>query len=299
MPGSFAPSPQGSLPYQSFDKFEHVLDYYHTQVERGNPVRLIDRATLGELFDKDYEAYALVSALRRLGAITLDGTPTETFWSLADPERRKVTLASVIRRVYPRIVEVAARPDVTRNQVEEALTREYKIHGSTRSKAAAFFIAASDYAGVPIAAHLAHGSVLGRTRRAGSLASEPPGLAGSVSTSENQRGVSATTRQEEPMMLPASVPSTEGANQVATRVLYHVQGLAPILPTNGKWTKARRDRWVQAVTAVLDAHIEVENPAEESSMTEKPAGAQAAANGFARPQVSSGWAGAVDGKGVR
>lgn len=66
----------------------------------------------------------------------------------------------------------------------------------------------------------------------------------------------------------AGPPKPDSTNEVAARILYHMEGLVAILPSKGKWPKRQRGRVVQAITALIDAHIEVEELAEEGTQKE-------------------------------
>jgi hypothetical protein len=52
-------------------------------------------------------------------------------------------------------------------------------------------------------------------------------------------------------------PKPEGNNQVDYRA---VSAIIQLLPTDGKWTKDKRDKWIQAVTAAVDLTVDIIEP---------------------------------------
>src|SRR5258708_13244171 len=200
-------SATGSIPVHSLDKLERVLDHVAQEVARGARPEHLDRAYLQELLPKSYDAYGVLSTLRRFGALNPNrNTRNDTLWRVADPRQRKATFADILRREYAPVLAVAEKPNATRQQIEEEITRQFNLHGSTRAKAAGFFIAACKYTGIPVAPEIARNAELGRLRRAGAPFSEQV-IPEDEPRAGSTHSTSAVTHQEETDMQLARAPS--------------------------------------------------------------------------------------------
>jgi hypothetical protein len=89
--------------------------------------------------------------LRFLGLMDDDGVPTAMLATLvnADDDQRRVLLGDLLRKAYPALFELDLTK-ATAAQFEQALGSNYNVSGSTRTKAARFFLSAAEYAGVPV-----------------------------------------------------------------------------------------------------------------------------------------------------
>jgi len=91
--------------------------------------------------------------LRSLGLIDEDSYATDTLIQLAkNPERRPELLASILRSKFPELT--ALNGSATRGQLEERMAGYGLSNADTRRKAIGFYLAAADYAGIPLSPHL-------------------------------------------------------------------------------------------------------------------------------------------------
>lgn len=142
---------QGSPPYATFSTFINFLNKLR---ETGVPSR-IDPSVFGNVSGS--VSYSIIPALKFLKLIDENGAPSEQFINLvnADDEARGALLKTIIEKGYVSLF----RPPLdltamTAGQFDEHIRQEYGASGSTVDKIAAFFIAASKMANIPISAHL-------------------------------------------------------------------------------------------------------------------------------------------------
>jgi hypothetical protein len=112
---------------------------------------------------------ALLGALRFLGLITVDGTPTSILHELAVPDEatRKKHLEAIIRERYADVFALNLTK-TTPALLEEKMGASYGVSGSTRDKAVRLFLAMLDYLEIPISPLFkrgGNGSVAGTPRR--------------------------------------------------------------------------------------------------------------------------------------
>jgi hypothetical protein len=98
-------------------------------------------------------SYSIIASLKSLKLIGPDGVPTQQFIDLvnADDEARKPRLRAAMVNAYPTLLD--GNFDITKatsGQFDEHLRDRYEAKGSTIDKVAAFFIAAANYADVPL-----------------------------------------------------------------------------------------------------------------------------------------------------
>jgi hypothetical protein len=116
----------------------------------------------------------LLAGLRFLGLISEDGTPTDDLSALAvtDEDARKSALNDILRTRYAALFAL----DLTKTtsaMLYDKMAEAYKVSGDTREKAVRWFLAAAQYAGVPLGRFLltskaASGGVPRKQRRNGS-----------------------------------------------------------------------------------------------------------------------------------
>jgi hypothetical protein len=91
--------------------------------------------------------------LRSLGLIEDDNRTTGTLAQLAkNPDRRPELLAGVLRGQFPDLA--ALNGNATRGELEEVMTAHGLTNADTRRKAIGFYLAAADYAGIPLSPFL-------------------------------------------------------------------------------------------------------------------------------------------------
>jgi hypothetical protein len=91
--------------------------------------------------------------LRSLGLIDDENRTTDVLAQLAkNPGRRPELLAGVLRGRFPDMV--ALNGNATRGELEEVMVAHGLTNADTRRKSMGFYLAAADYAGIPLSPHL-------------------------------------------------------------------------------------------------------------------------------------------------
>jgi hypothetical protein len=118
-----------------------------------------DPATLPPKIDRSYlttlsgstQTY-LLSALRSFELIGPEKEVTSALKELVkDPDGRPAMIADLLQRYYPHVVELG-KNNGTVLQLDDAF-RKYGLSGNTIRKAAAFYMHAAQYAGLPLSVH--------------------------------------------------------------------------------------------------------------------------------------------------
>lgn len=134
-------------PYVAWKTILNQLDRF----EPGMVPPRIDRSILNNL-SGGYRGQVM-SAFRNLGFIDSDGTVTTHFRALvANPEDRPNIIAGILRQRYPEAVKLAEE-NASYGDLEEAFRNNYGVSGSTLIKAITFYLAAANYANLPVSAH--------------------------------------------------------------------------------------------------------------------------------------------------
>jgi hypothetical protein len=119
----------------------------------------VDPATLPPQIDRSYlsrmsgtnQTY-LTSALRSFELIGPDKEVTPALKELVkNPDGRPAMIADLLRKYYPEVVELG-ESNGTVSQLDTALGK-YGLRGNTVRKAAAFYMHAAQYAGIPLSVH--------------------------------------------------------------------------------------------------------------------------------------------------
>jgi hypothetical protein len=97
----------------------------------------------------------LLAGLKFLALTTDDGKPTADLVALAtaDEKARKETLKRILEERYPALFDLDLTK-TTSSLLYEKMAESYNVNGETREKAVRFFIAAAQYAGVPLGKYL-------------------------------------------------------------------------------------------------------------------------------------------------
>jgi hypothetical protein len=91
----------------------------------------------------------LISAFKGFGLIHEDLTVDESLKKMADPEARKATIAQLLRRFYPKAVELGTT-NATEGELNEAFAEMFPtVTGESRVKAIRFYLFAAEYADLP------------------------------------------------------------------------------------------------------------------------------------------------------
>jgi hypothetical protein len=134
-------------PYATFAPFINLSNKLR---DSGVPGR-IDPSVFGNASGS--LSYSVIAALKSLGFIEQNGTPTESFKAFvtASDMERKPLLAEAMKNAYPSL-HGGKFPisNATASQFDEHIRTHYDARGSTVDKVASFFIAACDYASITI-----------------------------------------------------------------------------------------------------------------------------------------------------
>lgn len=182
-------------------------------------------------------------ALQFLGLVDDEGRQTASFQRLgkvSDDEYPGV-LAEIIRSAYPRVFDVVDPAEASDVQLSDAF-RGFQPEAQ-RPRMITLFQALSREAGI-----VPGGPVEPRFRRA--RATTPR----SVGTESIQKKPSRVSTRQMTEGVPGGIVTQPAADY---RLLVT---LLDQLPTEGRWTRERRDRWLQAVTANLDLLVEIIEP---------------------------------------
>jgi hypothetical protein len=140
-----------TAPYSSFSSFMRFIN----KLQETNIPSRIDPSVFGNASGSI--SYSIIATLKSLKLINNDGVPNPTlnnFVKASDADRKEM-MKGILRAGYPSLwagtFDLTA---VTAGQFDEHLRSAYDVKGSTVDKAAAFFIAAANYANEPISPHL-------------------------------------------------------------------------------------------------------------------------------------------------
>jgi len=215
------------IPYRTFKAF----------FERFDPVPLrIDRSLLR--YTSGGNQTMLLQAFRSLGLMSEDGTPTEEMSELgkALTQGGKEPLKKLLMKRYPGVFKLDLNR-ATGSQLIERL-EEMGLSGDTARKAAAFFLAAVEDAGIEYSKHLKPKST-------------PTGLRGRPARAKKaKRDEPDSADDRTPPALPGQTTLRSDLPPALSGAL---PGIIGLLPSNGAdWTKAQRDTFMSVLGGFLD-----------------------------------------------
>jgi hypothetical protein len=225
----------------------NVLTVIRRLGERGLP----DPLTLQELERIGIpagNAPRTLAALRFLGLVDDDGGRTQALDRLgrASTQEYPEVLAEIVRAAYQSIFTVV----VPGQDNEIALYDAFRYYHpeAQRNRMVTLFLGLCQEAGIVPGGPPQRKAKLRRVT-GGQAAARPPAQVIRPKSIETAEAVSQPT-----------VTQAEGGPDYGL-----ISAVMQQLPKNGKWTRARRDKWIQAVTASVDLLVEV---AEEDDGTE-------------------------------
>lgn len=197
----------------------------------------INRKTLPQLGVAEGNADRIEKTLAFLGLIDDEGHRTPTFDRLgkASTDEYPKVLAEVVRAAYAPILTIVNPSE----DGDVAVTDSFRPYGPAgqRPRMVSLFIGLCREAGI------ISGGPVQRQARAKPARPASPG-----STPKSDQTPKPTGTKHEP----------EEPHDGIGLDLRLLSGLIQQLPKDARWTQAKRDRWLQAVTATVDLLIEVE-----------------------------------------
>lgn len=130
--------------YVPFKTFLRALD----TLRQGVPKR-VDASVFR---DQSFSTQAMiVSSLRAIDAIDVEGRPRPLLRRLVNPPRREAALKDVLEKKYKGALELG--PAASEKQLDECFAR-YGVNGDTRKKAKSFFLQAAAMVGIRPSPHI-------------------------------------------------------------------------------------------------------------------------------------------------
>jgi hypothetical protein len=232
----------GNAPYASPKNVLDVIERYRHRGLR-TPFTL---DLMGQIGVPDGAAHRTLQALKLLDLIDESGQPTEALEALkrASEEEYRPRLEQVLRAAYHNIFTVVDPATDNATAVRDAF-RYYKPD-SQQHRMVTLFLALCQEAGM---------IEKGPKRRGRAKKAPAPRLSTPKPTAPTDAATAYLKLTPGPD--PDTHPMMSGLHPLLTGVLQE-------LPPNGRWTAAKRERWLAAVTSAVDLLYTVEEP--------KPAG---------------------------
>jgi len=232
----------GNAPYAAP---KNVLDVVERYRHRGlrSPFTL---ELMGQVGVPDGAAHRTLQALKLLDLIDDNGQPTEGFEALkrASEQEYQPRLTEIVRSAYHGVFTVVDPAADNPTAIRDAF-RFYKPD-SQQNRMVTLFLALCEEAGV-----IEKGpKKRGRAKTASAATSAARPSAPRPTTPTRGDGGAAVLKLT-PSPDPQVPPATSGLHPILTGVLQE-------LPQNGRWTAAKRERWLAAVTSAVDLLYTVE-----------------------------------------
>lgn len=224
-----------------------VLDVIRRSRDRGLP-EPVSLATLEQIGISHGNASRTLQALRFLGLFDDEGRHTDSFNRLrrATTEEYPNTLAEIVRAAYNSIFQIVDPAQDELTSIDDAF-RGY-APPSQRDRMVKLFMGLSHEAGLVPEEKLPNKQPRTRRQQSTKRPTTQPGKQGRASTKEEPR-------HEEPQHEESRYEAEDTATD------YRLVGvLIQQLPKDGRWTKKRRDLWMQTMTSAVDLVVEIEEP---------------------------------------
>ena len=212
-------------PYVSYRTFQNFLD----GLQLGVPAR-IDRSYWGDRYSGS-TGVQLMSALRFLGLIATDGTPTVRLRQLvhAQGAQRAEVPRQIVSASFGGVMEKSIDQQVaTYAQLEEAFYKMYQVSGDVSRKCIKFFISLETDAGVPLSPFIVKKSKTARTNTARKR-----------NTGKSGNGTNRNV----------IVPATE--TEIPVHITWHEMVLSKFPTFDPAWTDDVKLKWFEAFNALL------------------------------------------------
>lgn len=239
-----------SPPYISWITFSSYL----SSLPKAIPPR-IDKTTMTRL--SGLNQTLVMSTLTYLDLINKDGIPSQSLINLVEysaPEKQhdyQITLKNVLEKSYSFLFDETSNFDLGRSSAGDFDKKfeEQGISGQTIRKCGAFFISAAKAAGITLSPYITD------IKRRGPKKGSTP----KTKSTKTEKGLSSG--------FSGGVPNKDNKNSVILPKWYEnfkaVFEKLPDANKNPHWTKAERDRWIVALSALLDLYIEIDEGGNE------------------------------------
>jgi Family of unknown function (DUF5343) len=223
----------GNAPYASPKNVLDVIERYRHRGLR-TPFTL---DLLGQVGVPDGAAPRTLQALRLLDLIDEDGQPTEALEDLkrASEDEYPVRLGQIVRAAYNDVFSVVDPASDSATAVRDAF-RFYKPD-SQQTRMVTLFLALSEEAGIIEKGPRRRG----RMKKAASVKPSVP----------RPQSPPRETLDQRPQPRPIA-PTRDGLHPLLV-------GVVQELPSTGKWSTAKRGRWLAAMTSAVDLLYAVED----------------------------------------
>ncbi len=237
-----------------YTRLEPVIRVIHQTRERGLPDP-VNSGTLERLGINPHQAYQTIQALVFLGLIDGEGHVADTFERLrrASTQEYPAVLAEIIQTAYRPVFAIVDPGQGSLIAINDAF-RHYKPDGQ-RERMVTLFLGLCREAGLR-----AEDQPRKRARDTVRVYQQPkhkPEQAAKKSKPEQQAvstEESADVDEEAVRKNPETIPDYRMS---ASTDYSLVVALIRQLPRDGRWTKMKRDLWLQAMAATVDLLIEV------------------------------------------
>lgn len=236
-------------PYVSY----RTLASFANEFKQGVPNR-IDRSVMKNV---SWSVQGqLMSALRYLGLIDDNDKTLEMFRRLALSEgtQRQEVLQEILQTSYPFLFSIEQDGFSLETATPAEFTEKIKgtgAKGDTIRKCELFFLHAANDAGITVSERIAPNTA-GQHR-------QPTSRPKSSSNKRKSGSTGQSGEQKPPETQTVFTPPPNGKDPLDDLLADYAElmGFIRKLPRSKQWTKAKRDRWIRALTGMLDWEIEI------------------------------------------
>jgi len=221
--------------------------------EKGLP-EVLNSEKLAQLGISEGNISRILQALRFLNLIDEDGHQTEWFSRIARAKEQEYQgiLAEIIKGAYHDVFTIIDDPNLATDIELNDAFRFYQPQ-SQRSRMILLFRGLCQEAGL-----IAGGPPTTRKRARTTTPSKP--------LSSSSSGAKKAQPKEAFQSEPYQSPSQQASQPVSNQDFALIRGLVGELPGERQWTSQDREKWLNALTAMVDLLIKIVDPPPEEDM---------------------------------